>query len=63
MIVNTDQDNETNGYLVHPHCSYDYCFPPSPPVQINLTIEGGADAQCALIVLVYYVVLVSRISA
>ena len=40
-------DAEIEGYLVHPHCPYDYCFPPSPPVHINLNIEDGADAQCA----------------
>ena len=40
-------DNVTKGYLVHRHCPYDYCLPPSSLVEINLNVEGGADAQCA----------------
>ena len=40
-------NNNTDGYLVHPHCPYDYCLPPSSLVEINLNVEGGADAQCA----------------
>ena len=40
-------DNVTEGYLVHCHCPYDYCLPPSSLVEINLNVEGGADAQCA----------------
>ena len=39
--------NLTDGYLVHHHCPYDYCLPPTSLVQINLSVEGGADAQCA----------------
>ena len=45
-IVNL-RNNVTKGYLVHKHCPYDYCFSPSSLVQINLNVEGGADAQCA----------------
>ena len=44
-IVN--RNNFTEGYLVHRHCPYDYCLLPSSLVQINLSIEGGADTQCA----------------
>ncbi len=40
-------NNVTEGYLVHRHCPYDYCLPPSFLVQINLNVESGADAQCA----------------
>ena len=39
--------NNVTGYLVHQHCPYDYCFPPSSLIQINLSAENGADAQCA----------------
>ena len=44
-VVN--RENLTDGYLVHHHCPYDYCLTPTSLVQINLSIEGGADAQCA----------------
>ena len=35
------------GYIISPLCPYDYCFPASTQVYINLTKEGGADSQCA----------------
>ena len=35
------------GYIILPHCPYDYCVPPSIPVYINLNKENGSDAQCA----------------
>ena len=35
------------GYIILPHCPYDYCIPPSIPVYVYLTQEGGSDAQCA----------------
>ena len=35
------------GYIIFPHCPYDYCFPSSTLVYLNLSNEGGADAQCA----------------
>ena len=36
------------GYnIISPHCPYDYCFPASTQVYVNLTKEGGADSQCA----------------
>ena len=44
-VVNSS--NMIEGYLVHQHCPYDYCFSPSSLVQINLTTENGADVQCA----------------
>ena len=41
--------NTTNesGIVVHPHCPYNYCHPPTPPVQVDLESAEGADAQCA----------------
>ena len=39
--------NNTNQYLIHPYCPFDYCHPPSSRVAINLNIANGADAQCA----------------
>ena len=38
-------DNFTD-ILVYPHCPFDYCFPPTSPVSINLSSPNGADAQC-----------------
>ena len=35
------------GYIILPHCPYDYCVSPSIPVYINLNKENGSDAQCA----------------
>ena len=40
-------NTEPNGYIVHPHCPYDYCLPPTTPVHINMNIPMGADVQCA----------------
>ena len=40
-------NTEPNGYIVHPHCPYDYCLPPTTPVHINLNIPMGPDVQCA----------------
>ena len=36
-----------NRYIIHPHCPYDYCLPPTTSVHINFNIPMGADAQCA----------------
>ena len=38
---------EDSGYLIHPHCPYDYCKPADVKVKINLNIKNGADVQCA----------------
>ena len=40
-----DTDN-SSGYMVHPYCPFDYCFPQSDKISINLNIANGADAQC-----------------
>ena len=37
-----------SGYLVHKYCPFDYCVQPNVTEAINLNIENGADAQCAL---------------
>ena len=37
----------TSGYIIYPHCPFDYCVPPYPNIQINLNINNGSDAQCA----------------
>ena len=35
-----------SGYLVYPHCPYDYCEPPLK-VNVSLSSEDRTDAQCA----------------
>ena len=40
-------ESTESGFILHPNCPFDYCVSPSPPVNINLAIPGGADAQCA----------------
>ena len=36
-----------SGYLIYRYCPYDYCYPPTLVVEINLNILNGTDAQCA----------------
>ena len=33
------------GYLIYPNCPFDYCV--DKPVNVNLNVPNGADAQCA----------------
>ena len=44
-ITYTSRGNKS-GYVIHPNCPLDYCHPASPNIEINLSIKGGADAQC-----------------
>lgn len=46
-VAMSSPDSKERGYLVYPHCPFDYCVSPSTPVSINLNMVGGADAQCA----------------
>ena len=39
-------NTENSGYVMHSNCPFDYCYPASSRVEINLAIQGGADAQC-----------------
>ena len=39
-------DTDLEGYIIYPHCPFDYCYPSTKPVYINLNIPNGADAQC-----------------
>ena len=34
------------GYIIHPHCPFDYCFPSTTRLSINLNHQNGSDAQC-----------------
>ena len=40
-------DTDPPGYVIHPHCPFDYCRPPIENVSMNLNLLDGADAQCA----------------
>ena len=44
-ITYTSRGNKS-GYVIHPNCPLDYCYPASANIEINLTIQGGTDAQC-----------------
>ena len=37
-----------SGYLFYRYCPYDYCYPSTPTVKVNLNNNNGSDAQCAL---------------
>ena len=39
-------NSSTSGYILHPHCPFDYCYTPSEQVSINLNLPNGSDAQC-----------------
>ena len=36
-----------SGYIMYNYCPYDYCYPQTHPVQIDLSIANGTDSQCA----------------
>ena len=38
---------ELTGYLIHPHCPFDYCHSPEQQVSVNLNLPDGSNAQCA----------------
>ena len=42
--VNTTNDSS---YLIYSHCPFDYCYPSTKEVFINLNVSDGSDAQCA----------------
>ena len=35
------------GYIIHPHCPFDYCKPLTENISMNLNDSDGADEQCA----------------
>ena len=35
------------GYILHRHCPFDYCHPPSETVFVNLNIENSSNSLCA----------------
>jgi hypothetical protein len=40
------EDNSTS-VIVHDYCPYDYCYPATDRVPVNLNLENGSNAQCA----------------
>ena len=36
----------SSGYVIYPHCPFDYCYTPDKQVSINLNLPNGLDAQC-----------------
>ena len=39
--------SNSSGYVIYPHCPFDYCYTPDKQVSINLNHPNGLDAQCA----------------
>ena len=35
------------GYILHKHCPFDYCHPPTVNISVNLSIEDGSNELCA----------------
>ena len=46
--LNYTNSTDSIDYIIYPHCPFDYCFPSTQNVSIDLNIPNGADAQCAL---------------
>ena len=44
MYVNT---TDHNSYIVHKHCPFDYCRPPTAKVFVNLNTVNGSTTLCA----------------
>ena len=42
--VNT---TDHRGYILHKHCPFDYCHPPTKNISVNLNIDNGANELCA----------------
>ena len=40
-------DTDRPGYVIHSHCPFDYCQPPTKTISLNLNDPGGEDKQCA----------------
>ena len=40
--------SNSSGYVIYPHCPFDYCYTPDKQVCVNLNHPNGSDAQCDL---------------
>ena len=38
--------SNSSGYIIYPHCPFDYCYTPNKQVSVNLNLPNGSDAQC-----------------
>ena len=38
--------SNSSGYVIYPHCPFDYCYTPDKSISINLNLPNGSDAQC-----------------
>ena len=38
----------SSGYVIYPHCPFDYCYTPEKEVSINLNLPHASDTQCDL---------------
>ena len=38
--------SNSSGYVIYPHCPFDYCYTPDKQVSVNLNYPNGSDAQC-----------------
>ena len=39
-------DTDPSGYIIYSNCPFDYCYPQTEKVYMNLNLPNGADAQC-----------------
>lgn len=42
-----NNSNQTEEVYIYPYCPFDYCYPPTEPVYVNLNTLNGVNAQCA----------------
>ena len=38
--------SNSSGYIIYPHCPFDYCYTPDKQASVNLNYPNGSDAQC-----------------
>ena len=45
--ISSMSDENSTSIVAHGYCPYDYCYPSTDDVLVNLNKENGSDAQCA----------------
>ena len=38
--------NDSDSFIIHPNCPFDYCYPQTAPISIDFSAVRGSDAQC-----------------
>ena len=38
--------SNSSGYVIYPHCPFDYCYAADKSISVNLNLPNGSDAQC-----------------